>query len=329
MLSILGMGHFHPENIIDNSFLESLDIGTNHEWIIDRVGIHTRRTILPLEYIYKTRNVNPCDAKAAAQYKASDLGVNAAKMAMEMAQVSPSDIGLLICGASIPEACVPSTACIIASKLGMQVPSFDITAACSTFLAHLHFLDNMKEERLPKNVLIVQPETYTTSINYNDRSAAVLFGDGASAAVISTDGRGRAKIIKTTFGSNPADCDKVQVPYCGHFIQDGKAVQRFAIKQTRDTFEELVASKGVNRDKIYFISHQANLSMLQSVCKRIGINEDRHYYNVDAYGNCGSAGGPSVLSQNWQSFQPGDELAMVVIGAGLSWGGALIQFGDK
>lgn len=310
---ILGAGHYHPENVISNAFLESLDIGTNREWIMERVGIGERRTVLPLEYIRETRNRDPRAAREAAKYTAAELGEKAARMAMERAGVQPNEIGLVIASASLPERCIPAHACLIAARLGIEAPAFDLNAACSSFLAQLHFV---REE----TVLLVQTETYTMATDYSDRTTAVLWGDGASAQVLAK--RGKLRIVETLFGSRPSEAERVRIPYGGFFTQDGNRVQRFAIMQTEATFNAL-RKKGASPR---FIGHQANLRMLESSTKRLGISEDRHHFNVDRFGNCGAVGAPSVLSERWEQFCPGDSLTMVTVGAGLSWGGAVLNY---
>lgn len=318
-MNVLGAGHFHPSTVIDNAFLESLDIGTNDEWIMERVGIQTRRTVLPLDYIRKTRNADPRAAREAAQYTAVDLGEKAAQMAIQKAGIDPKEITLCIASTSVPQMCIPAHACLIAARLQLSVPAFDLNSACTSFLAQLHFLSDHKREGV---ILLVQSETYTMSTHYQDRQTAVLWGDGATAFLLATDRAGKAKILETTFASHPIDADKVVIPYAGHFSQDGPRVQRFAITQTEATFRALK----MKQSSPTFIGHQANLRMLETATKRMNIGEDKHLFNVDRYGNCGAAGAPSVLSEKWDSFSAGDIVAIVTVGSGLSWGGAVIQF---
>src|SRR5262245_22117611 len=143
MIYLHGFGHFHPENEIDNAFLESLDIGTNHQWIIDRVGIESRRTVLPLDYIRATRNKDVRAAAEAAVHSNAETGRRAALMAIERAGLSPSDIGMVIAGGCSPDTCIPAEAARIARALSLAVPAFDLHAACSTFGAHIHFVEKM------------------------------------------------------------------------------------------------------------------------------------------------------------------------------------------
>ncbi|HET7552134.1 MAG TPA: ketoacyl-ACP synthase III [Gemmatimonadaceae bacterium] len=330
MLQIHGVGHFHPENVIDNAFLESLDIGTTDEWILERVGIRERRTVLSLDYIRDTRNADPRAAYEASRYTNAQTAARAARMALERAGLEPSDIGMVIAGGCSPQYLTPAESCTVAAELQIQAPAFDINSACSTFVAQLNFLGKMRPETLPDFILIVSAENNTRVVNYSDRATAVLWGDGSSAAVVSPRVPARAAVRRTTFVSDPAGWDNVTIPTGGFFVQDGPAVQRFAIRKTAATAEELLAKRDEDLDvEPWFIGHQANLSMLRSSADRAGVAESRHLYNVDCFGNCGAAGAPGVFSQNWERFSPDDRLALVVVGAGLAWGGALITFSGK
>lgn len=327
MLYIHGIGHFHPENVIDNAFLESLDIGTTDEWILERVGIRERRTVLPLDYIRETRNADPRAAHEASAYTNAQTAARAAELALERAGIEAGDVGMVIAGGCSPQYLIPAESCIIAAELGIDAPSLDVSSACSTFVAQLSLLEKMQPESLPDYVLVVSAENNTRVVDYSDRATAVLWGDGTSAAVISSRVPGRAALRKTTFASDPSGWRAVTIPTGGFFAQEGSTVQKFAIRRTAATTLELLegyhAAAGIQP---WFIGHQANLGMLLSSATRAGIAEQRHIYNVDRFGNCGAAGAPSVLSQSWERFCRGDLLALVVVGAGLAWGGALITF---
>jgi len=327
MLYIHGIGHFHPENVIDNAFLEALDIGTNPQWIMERVGIEERRTVLPLEYIRRTGNADPRAAHEASVYTNAQTAARAARMALERAGLEASDIGMVVAGGCSPQFLIPAEACIVAAELGIEAPALDFNSACSSFLAHLHFLERMQPESLPEFILTVNVENTTRTVDYRDRSTAVLWGDGTAAAVVSTRVPARARVRRTTFASDPSGWEKVRIPAGGFFEQDGSAVQGFAIRKTGSTTQALLAGLPPERvHQAWFIGHQANLGMLHTSVKRGGVNPERHLYNVDRFGNCGAAGAPTVLSENWDRLGEGDLLALVVVGSGLSWGGALITF---
>jgi 3-oxoacyl-[acyl-carrier-protein] synthase-3 len=327
-LYLHGLGHFHPENEITNLFLEELDIGTNDAWIMERVGIRSRRTTLPLDYIRETRNVDPRAALEAATYSNPQLGARAAQLAIERAGIALEDIGMLISGCSAADTASPAEACNIAGELGLEVPAFDISSACTSFFVELYLLSLMQPDKLPPYVLIVTPETLSRTVDYSDRSAAVLWGDAASAAVVSTTRPSRAQIVANTMVSSPAGADKVVVPRLGHFRQEGRTVQMFAIKKTTDLLRRMRGEFADGERRFHFVGHQANLRMLESVCSRCNVPDDRHHFNVDWYGNTGAASAASVLSMNWEKWRDGDDVAVVGVGSGLTWSSYLLRFGE-
>ncbi len=322
-LSILALGHFHPENVIDNQFLEELDIGTSDSWILERVGIRTRRTVLPLDYIRETRNQDIREAQRAALYSNAESGAHAARMAMERAGIGPEEIGMVISGGCSPQYTTPAEASSIAAELGIAAPCFDLATACSSFAAHLHFLAGMQQAALPDYILTVNVENTTRTIDYTDRNTAVLWGDGSAAAVVSPRVAGRFRFGSSLLRSDPDNWRKVVIPNGGYFDQNGPAVQGFAIRKTGECVKDLRTT--LTRDDFWFVGHQANLLMLQSVVSRAGIQPERHLSNVQEFGNCGAAGAPAVVSQNWDRFEAGDEILLAVVGAGLTWGAVTLE----
>jgi 3-oxoacyl-[acyl-carrier-protein] synthase-3 len=327
-LFLHGLGHFHPENEITNRFLEELDIGTSEAWILERVGIRSRRTVLPLDYLRRTRNLELRAANEAALYTNAELGRRAAELAIARAGIDRSEIGMLIAGGSAPDSLTPAEACWIARALELEVPALDVNSACTSFLAQIFLLEAMRPEALPPFVLLVVPEIATKIVRYDDRASAVLWGDGAAAAVVSTRVPGRARILGARLASSPAGAEKVVVPRLGWFAQDGRAVQTFAIKKTVAVFEELRAAHADPERTLHFVGHQANLRMLEAVCQRCAIPEERHHYNVDEYGNTAGASSASVLSMRWEKWGRGDDVAVAGVGAGLSWAGYWLRFED-
>jgi len=330
-LHLHGLGHFHPETELSNAFLEELEIGTTNEWIVERVGIRARRTVLPLEYIRTTRNRDVRAAPEAALYSNAQMGARAARLAMERAGVEPSRIGMLLSGSSVPGMVCPAEAAFVAKELELEVPSFDLNSACTTFIAQLYHLSLMDPARLPEFVLIVQNETLTTVVDYGDRNTAVLFGDASAAAVVSLRTPGAATVSSVAAQSSPASADKVVIPRTGYFSQDGRAVQMFAIKRTRDGYERIRDARSEHPESesrpLYFVGHQANLRVLEQVCQRCDIPPERHVSNVELHGNAGGASAPSVISMHWDKFRPGDDIAVSVVGGGLTWARALVRFG--
>lgn len=326
MIFIHGIGHFHPENVIDNAFLEALDIGTNNEWIMERVGIRQRRTVLSLDYIRSTYNENPVAFGPHIQYSNAVSGARAAEQALAHAKISKEQIGLVIAGGCLPQYSLPAEACTIAAELGITAPAFDLNSACSTFAVQMHWINQMRPETLPDYILLVIAENMTRSVNFKDRNSAVLWGDGAVALVISTTVPSAVKMTHSFMNSDPTGWSKVTVPAGGHFSQEGAAVQRFAIKKMCGAIETLRSAAGLDASEHYFIGHQANLMALRSACEAAKVPPEKHFYNVDQFGNTGAAGAPIVLSQQWSRFIPNDNLIMTVVGAGLTWGGLVITF---
>jgi len=319
-LSLLSMGHFHPQSLIDNSFLESLDIGVDADWILGRVGIKERRTVLPLDYIRTTKNCDPRAAEEAAVLTNAQTGANAAQMAISRANIRPQDIGMIIAGGCSPNYSIPAEACVIAAELNLECPAFDLSSACSTFGAQIHFLSNAKPETLPDYVLLVSAENNTRRVDYRDRRTAVLWGDGSTAAIVSPRIPGRVTVTKTAMHSDPSGWDKVTIQSGGFFRQDGAAVQEFAIRKTLSLLNELLPDSGSPT----FVGHQANLLMLAAVCRKASIPTSHHLFNVDRLGNCGASGAPAVLSENWDNLPQG-HLCLALVGSGLTWAGALLN----
>ncbi len=326
MIYIHGIGHFHPENMIDNKFFENLDIDTNNDWIMERVGISKRRTVLPLDYIRHTKNLNPLAAQEASLYTNAQTGAKAATHALKRAGLKKEDIGMVISGSCTPQHSCPAEACTIAAELGIEAISFDINSACSSVAAQINFINMMQPELLPDYILIVNPENNTRQIDYSDRSSSILWGDCSSALIVSTKILAPLRVRESYLESSPKGWDKVRFPLGKHFQQDGRTVQTFAIKRClamiKKMRNQLKVSQSLN---MKFIGHQANLRMLESVCRIGEIKTENHFSNVENFGNCGAAGAPSVLSQYWDEIKDGDFLTLSVVGAGLSWGGILLE----
>jgi len=327
-LYLHSVGHFHPENEISNQFLEDLDIGTNDQWIIDRVGIRSRRTVLPLDYIRDTQNAEPRIAMEVALYSNADLGRRAAELAISRAGIEKSDIGMLIGGTSLMDTTSPAESCNIARALELEVPAFDVNSACTSFYVQLYLLSKMQPDLLPDYILIVVADCLTKAVDYTDRSAAVLWGDGAAAAVVSTRHPARARIEGNTLASSPAGNDKVVVPRLGFFQQEGRTVQTFGIKRMKHCLRALQEEYDQEPRRFHFVGHQANLRMLESVRLACDIPEERHHTNVEWYGNTGCASAASVISMGWDKWTSTDDIAVVGVGAGLSWSSYLVRFAE-
>ena len=326
-LYLHGIGHFHPPTEISNAFLEALDIGTSETWIVERVGILSRRTALPLDYLRETRNRDPAAAIEAADYSVAQMGAAAAEQALVRAGISKSEVGMVVASSCAPDQIVPAEACRIAALLELEVPAFDLSSACTGLFANLNMLAMMRPEALPPYILVVCAEAMTRVTDYSDRSSAVLWGDASVAFVVSTRVEARARILGNTMESSPAGHDKVSIPRMGFFTQEGRNVQMFGIRKSTQMFRDLRERSGIEGRRLHFVGHQANLRMLESICRQCGINSEDHHYNVDRFGNTAGSSGASVLSQKWEDWRDGEDIAVLGVGAGLTWASYLLRFG--
>ena len=325
-LYVHGLGHAHPQSEITNRFLEELDIGTTDEWILERVGIRSRRTVLPLDYIRETRNADPREARRVATVSNAELCARAAALAIERAGIAPGDIGMVLSGSSAGDEFSPATACGVARHLGLEVPAFDVQSACTSFYVQLWMLSGMRQEFPPDYVLITASDTLTTTVDYNDRASAVLWSDGAAAAVVSTRHPSGARVLGNSLDSSPAGYDKVLIPRVGHFDQEGRTVQMFGIKRMTRCVRSLRAEFEQEGRPFHFVGHQANLRMLDSVCNHCNIAHEQHHTNAEWYGNTGAASAASVLSMDWDKWTPNDDVAVAGVGSGLTWASYLLRF---
>lgn len=326
MLHILGMGYHHPDALIDNRFLEDLETGTNAEWIMDKIGIETRRSVLPLDYIRSTRNRDTREARAVAATTPTELAQKAASDAMWRAGIRPEQIGLVICNSCNPNHTAPSEGQRIAEALGAKnALAYDVFSACPAFALHLDYLASFEEEALPEYVLCVSTAALTLNVNYDDRSDGAIWGDGAGAWIVSARHPGKLAIRDTIFTADPTRCEAVVVDTHGHFHQDGRAVRDFSVRQTVRLIKQLEEDYALDWSKDVFIGHQANATMLRQITENRGIPESNHWHNAREYGNQAGAGAPIVLAMHWDEIRPGQRIVIAVVGAGLSWGSALLE----
>lgn len=329
MLHLHGIGHSHPSTVIDNSFLSSLDIGVDPAWVEERVGIRERRTTLSLDYIRSTRNGDTRAAAEGSTMSTTEMGYRAATLALQRAGLEASGVGMVVAGGCCPEMLIPAEASRVAAALGMQAVAFDVSAACASFAAQIHVLSQMRPEALPDFILVANIEAFTRTINYSDRGTAVLFGDCATAAIVSPRVSSRMQILESSYQTDVSGHGQITIPAGGHFAQEGHRVQMFAVRKTAELIGgSRFSENGHSAASEFFIGHQANLRMLEAVCRRLNIPAEKHLSNVQSFGNCGAAGAPSVLSQHWEELE-NCAVNMAVVGSGLSWGGLRICIGAK
>ncbi len=331
---ITAIGHFHPPQVIENQFFSELGIGSDAQWIEDRTGIKSRNSVLDLKSILANMGQQPhLNTGRMSKYSLVDMAELSYQNMLERffhvakSEKTIDEVDLLICGTSVPDYEIPSNASYIAHRLGLHATCLDINAACSSFVFDLNVAYAAMKLKQVQKVLIFNPERYTLRLNFQDRSSCVLFGDGASVILLESEPRpGCLELMDCAVGSDPSRADVIKIPVGGFFEQNGPAVQRFAVTKTVEITKSLLEKNHLSfADLSYFVGHQANLRMLESAVSRMGLNADQHFYNVDRFGNQGSAGAPISLSQNWERLASGNFLSLSVVGAGLAWGSCLFK----
>jgi 3-oxoacyl-[acyl-carrier-protein] synthase III len=325
LLHILGMGVCHPTTSIDNHFLEALDVGTNAKWIEEKIGILERVTTLSAEYIKTTRNQDPRMAREVASMNVTDLGVAAAKEALRNTGITAQDVGMVIVNSCSPRETIPGEAVRIAEQLDCPGLAFDVYTACPAFALHVDFLRQYQEEALPEFVLCISTATMTHHVDYNDRSDGAIWGDGAAAWVMSTKNTGRLQVIDSTYTADPTRCAAVVVDSYQFFHQDGRAVRDFSVRQTVRLVKALQEKYEIDWNRDVFIGHQANKTMLDQITNNRGVPPHNHWHNVTYLGNQAGAGAPASLAMHWEKLEPGQNIVVAVVGAGLSWGSILLR----
>jgi len=324
-LSILGMGACHPQNKITNKFIEDLNVGTNEQWIMEKIGIESRCTSLPLDYISRTRNQDPREALKVALMTPTDLAIGACTKALERSGITPDQVGLVISNCCTPSFTVPSEAVRVARKLGIkQAETFEVFTACPVFALHMDFLSRY-EKKLPDYILCFSSATLTQNVNYNDRSDGAIWGDGAAAWIVSPTKPGKLKVLDCFFMADPTRSQAVVVDTYGHFHQDGRAVRDFSVRQTVRLIKNVEEKFSIDWKKDVFIGHQANKTMLDQITNNREIPPQSHWHNVTHVGNQAGASAPAVLATFWDQIKPEQKIVIAVVGAGLSWGSVVLE----
>ena len=321
---ILGTGAYAPERVLTNRDLEKM-VDTSDEWIRERTGIGERRI-------------------AADGEAASDLALRAAQRALEAARVLPSELDMIIVGTISPDHPMPACAAYLQRKLGAsQIPSFDVSAACAGFLYGLSIGDQFVRTGALKRVLVVGVELLSRILNWKDRATCVLFGDGAGAVVLGPaddDGRG---VLSTKLHTDASLTDSLYIPAGGsreRLTPEGIAAQRdkvvmvgsdifkIAVKNLTGASRAALEAAGMAPDSVkWVVPHQANLRIITNVAQRLDIPLERFVLNIERYGNTSSASIPLALDEAVRDgrIQKGDTVLMCALGAGISWGSALVR----
>lgn len=316
---IIGTGSCLPETVVTNDFLSTI-MDTSDEWITTRTGIRERHLV--------------------KDETTTSLAIGAAKQALAAAGVAPAELDLIIVGTVSGDHVTPSTACEVQAGLGaVNAAAFDINAACSGFLFGLHTVDAYIRSGMCRTALVIGAESLSRIMDWNDRSTCVLFGDGAGAAVVradetgllayeqGTDGeKGRHLCCPNRTNNNPLiQTDKS----LGYTKMDGQEVYKFAVTYVPASILRVLEEAKLQPEDIkYYILHQANLRIIQSVAKRLKLDEDRFPISLDHCGNISAASVPILLDEVNKKgmLQKGDKLILSGFGGGLTWGTCLIEW---
>ncbi len=322
-MSITGLGCHVPERVVTNEELAQM-VDTSDEWIRARTGIRERRFAAPGEAL-------------------SELALPASRSALERAGMRGSDLDLIIVATVTPDMAFPSTAAILADQLGAgEAGAFDLAAGCTGFMYGLAQAFSMVSSGLVSRSLVVGGDVLSKVMDFTDRSTCVLFGDGAGAVVVErveergflgfelgVDGAGGVDLLIPAGGSRmPASAETVATGQ--HYVHmNGRQVFRFATRVLVSSAQNVLAECDLSVDDVdVYVPHQANVRIIDHAVTKLGIPEDRVVMNVDRYGNTSSASIPLALADAVAEgrIHRGDTVLMTGMGAGLTWGSALLQW---
>jgi 3-oxoacyl-[acyl-carrier-protein] synthase-3 len=322
--SISGVGSYVPAKVLTNADLEKI-VETSDEWITTRTGIKERHIAAENEFT-------------------SDLGAEAARRAMKMAGVAAEQIDLIIVATITPDMPFPSTACLIQQKLGAtRAAAFDLEAACSGFIYALEIGQQFIMSRTYETVLVIGAEKLSAITDWKDRNTCVLFGDGAGAAILQNR-QGAHGLLTAVMGADGGKADLLFMPGGGsrcpatadsinsrlHFLRmEGKETFKNAVQAMQTAAEEALRRCEITVSQIKcIIPHQANRRIIDAVGERLGAKPEQLFVNVNKYGNTSAASVGIALDEAVSSgcVQRGDLILLVVFGAGLTWGAAVIEW---
>jgi len=320
------IGAYVPEKILTNEELSHM-VDTSDEWITKRTGIQERHIAADDEFT-------------------SDLGVKAATKAIERSGLALEDIDMVVCATISPDYfCMPSTATIIATKLGIKgATAFDISAACTGFVYSLSIAKAFVESGMKKNVLIVGAEKLSAITDYTDRGTCILFGDGAGAAIISATDKKEEAIIDVHTGADGEYADLLMTPNggsgsahdaleneaAGCFMQmKGNETFKVAVRTLTNDVKEILQENNIKSEDIkHFIPHQANYRIIKAVGDALKMTSEQVIVTVAKYGNTSGASIPMAINDIYEEgrLKAGDVMLLDAFGGGLTWGSALVPF---
>ena len=323
---IAGTGSYVPEQVLTNADLEER-VATTDEWIVTRTGIRERRIADDDEFT-------------------SHLATNAAKKALEQAELDPKDLQLIIVATITPDTLTPSTACYVQQNLGaFGSVAFDISAACSGFLFAMKIAKRLISDGAFENALIIGAEKLSSFVNWDDRSTCVLFGDGAGAAVLKLrENDDDGEILATEMGTDGRQTRLLNIPgggsACPITIENadqhlntlamlGKEVFKHAVLRMKQSAELVIERSDLEASDIdLVVPHQANLRIIDAIAERLDVPYDRVFTNLQKYGNTSAAAVAIALDEANRSgrIPKGGHVVLVAFGAGLTWAAAAIKW---
>lgn len=319
---VIGLGSFLPEKVLSNKDLEGM-LDTSDEWIVSRTGIKERRLANETEHT-------------------SQMGIFAARKAIKNAKIDPEKIDLILVATCTPDYLFPSTAALIQREIGAKnAAAFDLQAACTGYLYALSISKAYIESGLYKNILIVASEKISSIVDYQDRNTCVLFGDGAAAAVVSSEGSG-LEVQNVCLGTDGNHAELLMLPGGGsrvpatiesveskqHFLKmEGREVFKHAVRLMESAARQCLKNAGVDETAVsWLVPHQANIRIISAIAKRFKLPLDRVFKTVHKYGNTSASGVAIALDKlkSEETIQKDDNILLVAFGSGLTWGAALL-----
>ena len=321
---IVGTGCYLPERVLSNHDLEKM-VETSDEWIFSRTGMKERRI-------------------ARADEFTSDMGYQAALRAIEAAKMAPEEIDLILVATLTPDYTFPSTACLLQAKLkAVNAAALDIQAACTGYIYALSQAKAYIDSGVYKNVLIVASEKLSSIVNYKDRNTCVLFGDGASACVVSGQGQGLVirdvclgadgelaeLLILPAGGSRRPACEQTVADGLHYLQMGGKETYKHAVRRMEMASKQCLERAGLAESEIsWIVPHQANVRIIEGIAKRFGVPMERVYLTIHKYGNTSASSVGIALDELLREtgVKQGENLLLVAFGAGLTWGASVLTW---
>ena len=322
---VLGTGAYVPEKVVTNDDMAKI-VETSDEWIKTRTGIGERRF-------------------AAEGEATSDMAAAAGKAAIEASDIDPSEIDLVLVATMTPDMPFPSTACLVQDKLGLNnITAFDLQAACSGFVYALNVATSMLRGGGYRKALVIGAEKTSPILDFEDRSTCVLFGDAASAIVLGLEDTPDVGVLGCLGGSDGSSPDLLCQPGGGsaippsteslearqHYLKmNGKEIFKLAVRVMGQASQDILKKCGHSADEIdLVIPHQANMRIIESLGKRMGLPKEKFHNNLERYGNTSAASVGLALDEAFRQgrIKSGTLVLLVAFGAGLTWGSSLIKW---